>query len=794
MTRSTLSEAFAKIRAVRIDRDAPPVVVTAAERLARDLGAGVAREPTDPARRTPGVFQLLPSASPVGALEDDVPAVYIRLDEAGAGLLVASEPSLLYGGVENLLTRLGDDAIERYRAGRHMPVAFDWQRSLFDFILTQEGRIQHRRDPAAYVERLAARGFTHIEVNGLAAPAGLETGPPGEIYPMFYTYGPALDQFVGSDLNAGLYPAGWLAANLANLKANAALAVTYGLVPGLFCFEPRSVPEEFFARYPMLRGARVDHPFRSFKPRYNMTTAHPLVQAHYAEMVRRLLTEVPELGFLSVWTNDSGAGFEYTKSLYVGRNGGAYLIREWNEDAEIARTAGENVVTFLRGLRDAGRALNRSFRVLTRMESFYGEHETVWAGLEDGVEIESASLVGRGWEMPYTHPRYPDSHKVNAGTVYQSGFDPRERELMTELAARGVRADFYVAVGPHAIFAPLLGVPYPRLTGGRLRMLHANGVRHVAHIGGTPPPGIVPFDPNHEMVAAFQFDPSLDVDAEAGRMARRWAGAALAPALAEAWTAAEEAILAYPNVVPLYSMYGFVWYRLWARPFVPNIEAIPEAGRAYYQDFMCTTPHNPNNVDLARDVLFQLTTPAACRQDLERFDAHVWDPIDRAVAALDGCRAQAERTLGAANVIVDQWVRLRALRCWLRTQRSVAAWVAGVHGFLEARTAGARSRMADCRVLLREMVRQEIANSEDLLDLLTSGVEFMATTDGPETPLIHGRNLDCLLQTRIALMQAHIDDEPWIDSGYMERKAGEGKAEGWGLAPASPSPSGRGSG
>ena len=171
--------------------------------------------------------------------------------------------------------------------------------------------------------------------------------------------------------------------------------------------------------------------------------------------------------------------------------------------------------------------------------------------------------------------------------------------------------------------------------------------------------------------------------------------------------------------------------------------------------------------------LFQLTTPAACRQDLERFDAHVWDPIDRAVAALDGGRAQADRTLGAANVVVDQWVRLRALRCWLRTQRSVAAWVAGVHGFLEARAEGARTRMADCRALVRDMVRQEIANSEDLLELLTSGVEFMATTDGPETQLIHGRNLDGLLRTRIALMQAHIDDEPWIDSRYTERKAGE---------------------
>ena len=767
----TVSEALALVRAVHIDAGASPAVMVAAERLAADLSAEILRETTGVEKQTPGVFQI-PPPEPNG-VAGDAPAVFVRLDEDGAGLLAATTPSLLYGGVVNLLSRLGGDAVDRYRSGRRMAVAFDWQRSLFDFVLTQEGRIQYGRDPAAYVECLAARGFTHIEVNGLAASHGFETGPPGETYPMFYTYGPALDQFVSSRLNVGLYPAEWLAANLANLKSNAALAVKFGLVPGLFCLEPRSVPDEFFARYPMLRGARVDHPFRSFKPRYNLTVAHPAVQAHYVEIVERLLAEVPELGFLSIWTNDSGAGFEYTKSLYVGRNGGPYLIREWNEDTEIAQVAGENVVRFLRVLRDAGRSQNSAFRVLTRMEPFYGEHETVWAGLEDGLEVEAASLVGRGWEMPYAHPRYPDSTAVNPGTVYQNRFDPRECDLMADLETRGVRADFYFAAGPHAIFAPLLGVPYPRLTGRRLQMLHANGVRNVAHIGGTSPPNIVPFDPNHEMVAAVQFDPELDVDRETERMAIRWAGSELAPALLEAWTAAEEAIFAYPNVVPLYSMYGFVWYRLWVRPFVPNIEAIPDVERAYYEDYMCTTPHNPNNVDLSRDVLFQLTTPESCRENLERFDAHVWVPMNHAIELLEMQCEEATRSLGARNVICDQQIRLRALRCWFRTQRSVAAWVVGVHGFLEARNAGDQRTMAECRALLRDMMTREIANSEELLELVASGVEFMATTAQQETPLIHGRNLDALLRKRIALMQGHLEDEPFIDVSYIQRRAAQ---------------------
>ena len=42
---------------------------------------------------------------------------------------------------------------------------------------------------------------------------------------------------------------------------------------------------------------------------------------------RKLMREVPALGLLSVWSNDSGAGFEFTRSLYVGANGSAYVVR-----------------------------------------------------------------------------------------------------------------------------------------------------------------------------------------------------------------------------------------------------------------------------------------------------------------------------------------------------------------------------------------------------------------------------------------------------------------------------------
>jgi hypothetical protein len=426
-------------------------------------------------------------------------------------------------------------------------------------------------------------------------------------------------------------------------------------------------------------------------------------------------------------------------------------------------------VGFLALLRDAARAVNPEFRVLTRLESFYGEHDTVWGGLGGGIDVETASLVARGWEMPYSHPRYPDSKAINAGSVYQLECSPRERELGAELRARDSAAHHYFSAGPHQMFAPLLGVPYPTLTWRRLTLLRGNGVDALANVGGTCPPHIAPFNPNHEILRRFQFDAGMDIDAAVKELAQRWAGDTFAPALVRAWALAEEAILAFPNTTTLYSTIGFTWYRLWARPFVQNIEAIPPAERAYYEDFMCTTPHNPNNVDLSRDVLFTLLTPEKSAKDLDRIDAFVWTPLNHAIDLLASRDAEALASLGPGNVIADQAVRLRALRCWIMTHRNLSAWVAGVYGWIGA---GGSTERARWRTVLDRMIAKEIANSRDLAALVDTGVEFMATTGLGESPLMHGRNLKDLLAKRIALMERHAADDPVIDPGYMERMAG----------------------
>lgn len=772
-----ISKALEKIRAIHYPENSPQVVETILDEFRRQLpGVKRVERSTVSNGSNEGSFFIAVmdtkdmkriGVDPSGV--KDGRFVHIQVCENGNGMLLTSHPYYLYASARYILEELSDQPINGWEKGRTLKPAFNWHRIAYDYFLTQEGRIQRAFDRLEYVQELARLGFTHVEVNGLAYPMALETGPEGETYPMFYTYCPALDQFVSSSLNEGLYPSYYLSANLKYLKENARLAKRYGLTPGLLCFEPRTVPERFFERYPMLRGARVDHPFRSFKPRYNMTITHPKVLDHYAEMMHKLMVEVPELGWINIWTNDSGAGFEHTKSLYVGRNGGAYMIREWKDDAEIARLAGENALRFFRTLKDSACETNPDFRVITRLESFYGEHETIWEGLKDGVEAESASLIARGWEMPYTHPSYPDSKSINAGTVYQQDFNVQEKTLADELRKRDSQAHFYFAVGSHIMFEPLLGVPYPFLTISRLRTLHRNGVDHLSHNGGGLPRGLVPFNINHEVSRCFQFDPGMDVDRCVNRIAQRWFGKH-SEQLVKAWKLVEEAILAFPNTTTLYSTLGFTWYRLWARPLVPDIEAVPQSDRNYYEEFMCTTPHNPNNVDLSRDVLFQLTTAEKSRIDVARMDQNLWKPLDEAIGILRNLCEEIDLEPNKQNIAWDQLVRLRAMRCWFMTHRNVAAWIANVHGYISTNDATIRQV---CRTELHSMIESEIANSETLIELLDSGVEFMAVTDQGETPLVYGSNLGENLAVRIRLMKDHMDDEPYIDPGYIEKKAGE---------------------
>jgi hypothetical protein len=701
------------------------------------------------------------------ALDSQKEWIMVRVKNGGGVEILASRPHLLY----YLSTLLTEDwkglDVSEFAKGKIVHPTFKNLRPVYDLFLTQHARTVRNFNREEHVRNLARMGFSHLEANGLAFAVPFERGPQGELLHRFYTYCPALDQFVASRLNKGIYDDDYLQANLNFLKTNAELGEKYGLTPGLVCFEPRSVPDNLLQRYPMLRGARVDHPIRSWQPRYNLSIAHPVVQQHYAEMMEKIVREVPSLEYISVWSNDSGAGFEYTSSLYVGRNGGGYVIREWKGDTEIAESAANNLVRFLRILRDAGRKVNPKFRTLIRLEPFWAEHEYIWKQLGDGLDVEVSSLLTKGWKLAYQHPKYQEAREIH-GTALHNRFVDAEKPVIEELRKKKSEADVYFNPGTIWNHEPLLGIPFPLLVCDKLKDLAKQGVTTPCYNGSATPPSFAPYNINQELTRAFQADSKLDLDVFLHQKAAEWIGNDLAADLVRVWKHSDEAYRSLPLPIWIYSSWS-VWYRLATRPIVPNIEAICEEDRSYYEQFLLATSHNRCRVDFRYDVGFDLVDPAHAHHCLGLINRDLFPQMEAALKLLKAMKSRA--TTDAAQVCVqDTYDRMRALSCWYRTQRNVTAWVAGVHSYLETTNKKVRK---DSRQLLREMVLDEIENTRDLLDLWeTSKTNWMILSDVGETTFIYYKNFGEQLKRKIALMRGHENDEPYVDPNFQWRVPG----------------------
>ena len=552
------------------------------------------------------------------------------------------------------------------------------------------------------------------------------------MYSWFYDYSPDLDQFVSSRLIEGFYPKDYLKANLEFLKTNAALALKHGLTPGLHVNAPRSMPEKFWEKYPFLRGARVDHPRESFRPRYALAMAHPVVQEHHRELVRNIIAEVPQLGFIHIWTNDSGAGFEFTTSLYAGRNGGPYLIREWKSDDEIARKAAGNVLTYYRLLKDEARKVNPDFRVICDLGPFYAERKYIAPELGNGID-------------------------AGAFGSFEGAESQGERDL---LANAGALVHNKLDLGDNNI----LGVPYPRLVYERLHAAASAGVACV--LVNATPRSLAPYDINGEVLRAVQCTPEKTLDAVLDETAQQWVGSQHARGLAALWELSDAAVRSYPPGIP-FSTFAFPWFRLWIRPFVPNIEAIPENERAYYECFLLATFNNPTRVDLNNDMLWNFLTVKEAEEKKNAIDGSVLPPLNAAISQASTALNSLASSAPQRRVFWDLHDRLWAARCYYITMRNSVAWIESIHGYLEARTPAEKdSYRAKCSA----MVASELENAKNLLTLWNrSRVDWMPVSKAGESLHIYGENFGEHLKRKIALMERHVDDEPYIDPNYMWR-------------------------
>lgn len=693
---------------------------------------------------------------------------FVRITVEGVIELYCSHTWFLYRLACQVLDDWAVRDASELREGILLKAAFKHLRPAYDSLLNNHGRVAKGFDMEDHIREMARLGFTHVEVNGLAATFPYEQAAPDELLYRFYTYCAALDQFVYSKLNKGIYPFEYLRANLNRLKKSAQLADKYGLRAGILSFEPRSVPDQLLERYPMLRGARVDHPLRSFRPRYNLTTAHPVVLDHYAEMLEKILYEAPNIDYMVVWSNDSGAGFEYTSSLYVGRNGGGYVIREFKGDDAIAKSAAANIIRFMKTLRDAGRRVNPDFFATLRSEMFWVEDPYLRESLEAGIDLEVNSLVAKGFDLGYKHPSYDWANDFNFCGIFNqcSGEESKAREAVE---AKGSNAHLYFSPGNFWNQEPVLAPVYPKLLFERLSAIHKQGFSHAAGLTGTVSTELAAYNINQEILRAFQNDPSLNLGSFLENRARAWVGEEEADQLVSIWNSADNAYRAYPPPVSVLSMWS-TWYRVLVRPFLPNMEAISEEERAYYEDFHLGHVNNRVRVDFRREINFEFCDPEYAQRCKEAITEHVLPQINEAVQLAKSRRDALAKGTPANLVYAHMYDRLVGTECWYRCQRNIAGWIEGVHGYIEAEDESTKSR---CRSLTRDIVLDEKENAKGLLHHVQSAeTEWMHLSDIGETTFIYGENMEELLQRKIDLMEGREDDEPYIDPGYMWRVPG----------------------
>ena len=286
---------------------------------------------------------------------------------------------------------------------------------------------------------------------------------------------------------------------------------------------------------------------------------------------------------------------------------------------------------------------------------------------------------------------------------------------------------------------------------------------------GTISPEIAPYNINQEVVRAFQNDPTMDLGDFLSRRAQKWVGEDEASKLVDIWQHADEAYRCYPPPVSVLSMWS-TWYRIQVRPFVPNFEALSVEDRAFYEDFHLGHANNRVRVDFRREVNFDFCTPDNGKLCREAITDNVYPEINYAIDLAKERMAATSPGSSSHTVFSHLHDRLKGLGCWYRTQRNVAGWIEGVHGYIEATDEETKTK---CRALVREIVLDEKENAKDLLLHIESATtNWMLTSSVGETTFIYGDNMAELLKKKITLMEDRENDEPYIDPDFMWRVPG----------------------
>ena len=596
---------------------------------------------------------------------------------------------------------------------------------------------------ATFMATLAEAGVTHVQVNHLPDLMHPEQiNQPDNVYLWFANFAPPLYLYVNSQLSAGLYPEMLLERNRRTLLRFCTAARQHGIKPLLYLCEPRFMPERFFQKHPTLRGPRVDNPTCSTTPLFALCTDLPEVRTHYREMMVKMLNLVPDLAMISLFTSDSGAGFDYNPEAYAGPNGAGFN-RGFPLEKRVANFLGllaaegqkrnpNFTVNLTSGFSPEGREKILNASPAGVVGSVYGTYD--WEG---GLEAHWGYHQAV-WGVPKAKWNIRNLDRVAAHADRVADMQAR-----FDVAARGGRAPIVHAEIPSLDYPrPLRYTPHPFETIRILKDIVNLGATKIAAWGVISPRTLVPHDVNRDAMKAINADIHADAEAVVRRIAVAWVGRRYADVLVAAWRKCDDAW----TERPLWTHNGLSKPAL-PGPLVPDITRLKATEIAYYRTvgldelerIQGIGSHIPYEVDERnRDFVLH-----------EMYEKATLPRLRTAASQLERAAHGAPKKVAAILRRQAEHIRF----AWL-IQRSHYNWYeAGRYLAPGARPGRDRS--------MRQIVDDEMAVTRALIQLLAGRQEiFMRTMPSDYMTYEFGPGFVDHLAERLKVMQAHRNDRP----------------------------------
>lgn len=570
----------------------------------------------------------------------------------------------------------------------------------------------------AFAERAKALGATHVTITAEdLPPAWWEMTPPGDPYPAWVITNPGLLKIATPEALKPHIPPAHGEEVMRILEARCRILRELGLKAAFHTFEPQMLPERVFADHPAWRGPRVDHPLRSRTPRFASSISHPEVLKLYTEAMGRLLDRCPEIEILQMRTSDSGAGVDWSSSLYAGASG--------NRDYQ-NQTMADRVRGFLDALQRAASARGADLHLhLYNLRD--KQQGAIVAALAPGMAVEEQEGPGGA---PF---------KSEVGSLYS-----------------GLSLLYY-----RRPFAPACGIPWPVTFLDDLAEAAARKPRRL----------FVSIGDRHNLdlyLRIYEFFDRQTTNTPADRrsllhqVAAAQVGEAKAGKLVEIWMALQVAEKLHRAIRGGGTVFilGGVHERWITRPLVPNPGRLTAAETAWWRPFQFQArgeaeandlmdiqgfrlPEVNGGYDKVLTTLAQIGAAVAeASQGLEEILPHV------AGRAADSCRLLRQR--------------IAVFECLVNNATHVFEYQRTLDGRAVERSRPPAGANADERGKLDRIAAREIANIGRMIGLLAvEGEDALldrAPRGGREYQRLLGHDILNQLRRKVATMEAHRGD------------------------------------